>query len=1574
LTGSLLAHLTPGSRSFSVALVVGRRLAAVLYALGALAAFALAPPARAHPAGNGEAAGGLPPGIVYVDDDFAGLPPGSDPPGPGTSIGFDSFATIQEGVDAVALAGTVMVGPGSYEEQVVISNTDLQLAGSGSGTNPALDTIIRSPPSLAYFFATPAGDNFPIVGVHHCTGVSISAVRIDGLGRGNANFRFIGLAFFEAGGSATNCDVTGVRNTPISGTQHGVGIHAFNATGGPYSLSLDACDVDDYQKTAFSLSGEGLTVNLVDCTATGAGPVNFIAQSGIQVGFGSGGTIEGCSVSGHVFTPGTVATAGILPVSSGSPIDVVDCVLSENAPGIYYYDAQGDVSATTIEALAATSLGGIYVVNDGGTDQPPTSGPPRPSPFVDDGAAGSGTDLPNLTVNVTGCTLTGGGAGSGKGIYPYSLTSSLAVNVSESFVNAWDIGIYNEEDTGGSNALTAFGNDLSSNATQAIFQAAAAQADASGNWWGTNTAAGVAAQAGSGVDYTPWLNDGMEDPSMAANAGFQGDFGELWADDSSPQSGPGGRLQEAVDLCEVAGTVHAVSGTYTETVQLTQALTLFGEQQGVSGCDASRPAAAESIVDGPGGGFSILAEDVVIDGFLVEGATSGAGIHCAASGWSVRNTILRDNVLGLHADNANASKPARAERNSFASNNQPGISSGRGIYSDGGAHQVTVEQNCFTGHASAAVELAGSAQSDITLTSNAFDTDRSLVLVSTATALVGSNTFTDSQASSIVIGGGCTDVQVADNDFTGGVSQALLVSDGGPGANGDVTVSGNQVVFDVGNLALGSRSQIELRDVQGALVVSGNSLVLSGTFPGPGLYAHGIEVEGAATGSVSLTGNVLDGGGVDGFDGLSDSAGIRLSSNLGAGSAVSVGAGNSAAGFVVGVSSEATHATVKGSVLDGNELGLLCSGSGARLVLESTSLQAASLAGLRVQQGAVVDAGDCGGGNATGLGTGSGALGSSAGGNDFSGYAPANSAPFAIENLNTSAQAGVLADANDFDFPVPVANIDDVIFDQADDPGLSAVTASQFGDTDGDGTPDCIDGCPDDPTKIAPGVCGCGIPDTDSDGDGTPDCIDGCPLDPNKIAPGICGCGVPETDTDGDGTPDCIDECPLDPNKIAPGICGCGVPETDTDGDGTPDCIDGCPLDPNKITPGICGCGVPETDTDGDGTPDCIDECPLDPNKITPGICGCGVPETDTDGDGTPDCIDECPLDPNKITPGFCGCGVPETDTDGDGMPDCIDECPLDPNKITPGICGCGVPETDTDGDGTPDCVDGCPFDPGKTAPGVCGCGVPDIDSDGDGVLDCVDNCPQAFNPNQDDTDGDGIGDACDNCPTNPNPNQEDCDNDGIGDVCAIALGLSMDCNGNGIPDECEVAILDCNSNGIPDDCDIASGFSFDLNLNGIPDECESNGTAFCAGDGTAGACPCGNIGSNGEGCANSSGVGAILSNIGGTSVSADDAFLAAIQVAPNKFGLIFMGLNKVAGGNGTPFGDGLLCVNPLKRFMVHSSGASGVLTVQMPVTQSGGQITVGTTWHFQAWFRDPPGPCANGFNFSNAFSISFMP
>ncbi|MCB0608799.1 MAG: T9SS type A sorting domain-containing protein [Lewinella sp.] len=107
--------------------------------------------------------------------------------------------------------------------------------------------------------------------------------------------------------------------------------------------------------------------------------------------------------------------------------------------------------------------------------------------------------------------------------------------------------------------------------------------------------------------------------------------------------------------------------------------------------------------------------------------------------------------------------------------------------------------------------------------------------------------------------------------------------------------------------------------------------------------------------------------------------------------------------------------------------------------------------------------------------------------------------------------------------------------------------------------------CPDDPDKTEPGVCGCGVPDTDADNDGTADCNDLCPNDPNKVAPGDCGCGTADTDADNDGVADCIDICPDDPNGN----------QADSDCDGIGNVCDVCPGGDDSV------------DNNNDGLPDC---------------------------------------------------------------------------------------------------------------------------------------------------------------------------------------------------------------------------------------------------------------------------------------------------------------------------------------------------------------------------------------------------
>ena len=186
--------------------------------------------------------------------------------------------------------------------------------------------------------------------------------------------------------------------------------------------------------------------------------------------------------------------------------------------------------------------------------------------------------------------------------------------------------------------------------------------------------------------------------------------------------------------------------------------------------------------------------------------------------------------------------------------------------------------------------------------------------------------------------------------------------------------------------------------------------------------------------------------------------------------------------------------------------------------------------------------------------------------------------------------------------------------------------------------------------------------------------------------------------------------------------------------------------------------------------------------------------------------------------------------------------------------------------------------------------------------------------------------------------------------------------------------LFDCNSNGTEDALDIVFGFSTDTNMDGIPDDCQLIKTDYCF---CSAAPPCGNFDPN-AGCANSTGVGALLSGTGTSSVANDDLTLTMSPLPTNKFGIFFMGTNQVF----APFGDGHRCVGgQIFRYRPPiNSGATGSISLGPIVGFSianfvpAGHIMAGSTWNFQGWYRDPMGPCGFAFNLTNASGISFTP
>jgi len=155
----------------------------------------------------------------------------------------------------------------------------------------------------------------------------------------------------------------------------------------------------------------------------------------------------------------------------------------------------------------------------------------------------------------------------------------------------------------------------------------------------------------------------------------------------------------------------------------------------------------------------------------------------------------------------------------------------------------------------------------------------------------------------------------------------------------------------------------------------------------------------------------------------------------------------------------------------------------------------------------------------------------------------------------------------------------------------------------------------------------------------------------------------------------------------------------------------------------------------------------------------------------------------------------------------------------------------------------------------------------------------------------------------------------------------------------------------------------------------QSEGSAYCFGDGSGTTCACGNNAGPGEGCANSTGAGAILWAAGSPSASADELVLYASQVIPAQPALLFAGLNAIHNGDGWPLSDGLRCAGGgAVRLGIALPAADGTAIWGPGLAQQGG-FAPGDLRRFQTWYRDPSGgPCGTGANLSNGLEISFTP
>lgn len=383
--------------------------------------------------------------------------------------------TIQSAIDAATAGDVIEVAAGTYEEQLHITTNNLTIRGDDKAT-----TSILSPTNLTEYYNSGSNDNYPVVfidGVAQCT---IENFTIDGDGRGNANYRYQGIGFWNAGGTVDNVDVKGIMDTPFSGSQHGVAVYAYNNTPAiNYTLTLSNMTIEDYQKNAMALNGsDNLTANLDNITTIGAGSTTVTAQNGIQF-WGAQGSISNSSVTGNIWA-GTSnwSSAGILLYQCQNVIDIENTMITNNFYGLDVNDAKGSITNSSITNTDADSKHALVIRNGNQS-------------VID-------FTMDDITIN-------GNNNAGAYGIAIYCYDSDITSSIESSVIAAWEYGIVVYEMGLGEISHTTQTTKLTNNGVS-MYSNAVNQQDASLNYWGAVEPDFNALISGD-VEFCPYYTD-----------------------------------------------------------------------------------------------------------------------------------------------------------------------------------------------------------------------------------------------------------------------------------------------------------------------------------------------------------------------------------------------------------------------------------------------------------------------------------------------------------------------------------------------------------------------------------------------------------------------------------------------------------------------------------------------------------------------------------------------------------------------------------------------------------------------------------------------------------------------------------------------------------------------------------------------------------------------------------------------------------------------------------------------------------------------------------------------------------